>query len=100
MKRTISLNEWARRNGYSKTAAYRRYHNGTLPEGVRTHRNKRHIYVEIDVPDETITIDPHALVDHLTHAGYVILTYHQATQLGITGDTDERPRPPHPPLPD
>lgn len=96
MKRSISLYEWARRNGYSKSAAYRRFHNGTLPEGVQARRTPTGgIVVDINTLDD---LDPHALAHYLKQHGYHLLTTSEAEQLGIGGN-HEPPQPTQPAVP-
>lgn len=96
MKQRISLYEWARRNGYSRSAAYRHFHNGTLPEGVRATKHGNRIYVDINTLDD---LDPHALAHYLKQHGYYLLTTSEAEQLGIGGN-HEPPQPTQPAVPD
>lgn len=96
MNRRISLYEWARQNGYSRSAAYRHFHNGTLPEGVRATKHGNRIYVDTTTVDN---LDPHALAHYLKQHGYHLLTNREAEQLGIGGN-HEPPQPTRPAVPD
>lgn len=80
----VHLKHWAESRGIPTSTAYRWFRLGKLPENVKARKDPSgSIMVEITPEDPLANIDPHALVQHLREAGYVVLTEQQAEQLGI-----------------
>ena len=123
---TMSLRQWALRNGIPPTSAYRHARNGNrealkLPVTAVLRQNPTGGYLvdlnptsqaHPDLNSELLaSVDPHAFATWLHQHGYVLLTTDEARQLGVeredtgrqrqrTSHSDEQPaeetRPPEP----